>query len=383
MKVLVATGKRGGYGAMKPLLRLLADDADIDLAIYATDQHTSLLFGQTISEIETEFKVKYSHDMGQQSSSQCHRTKALASCLDNVASVLSDFHPDVAILYGDRSEILTIGLACTIMNIPIAHIQGGDVSGSVDENTRHALTKLSKYHFPSNEKSAARLMQLGEPRESIKVVGDCHIDEIIAGNYLTKKDVIRKLALKEESLKIIVLQHSETTDPDSALNQMLETLHAVDSFDAEIIVIHPCSDQGYGGILSAIDQCCVSSKYRVFKNLDAGVFWGLQKIAHVLVGNSSAGIVEAACFGLPVVNVGRRQSGRLCSENVIHVAHEQNAIQEAIHASLFDEMTMKRARNCSNLYGDGTACKQIYAHLKGIDAARLHAPKLFVELDHA
>jgi GDP/UDP-N,N'-diacetylbacillosamine 2-epimerase (hydrolysing) len=366
-KIFVLTGKRGGFGAMKPMLRLMRDEPTIDLQLVVTDQHLSHAFGNTVEEVEKEFKCSAKVDLQQEGGTPLNRAQALGVCVTKMSQVLSDLKPDICVLYGDRGEVLASALVATTLGIPIAHIQGGDLSGSVDEQMRHAITKLAHIHFPSTEESGTRLKKMGEDPSSVHIVGDNHIDLLVAGEYANRSEVMQRLGIVDGRPTIIILQHPETTDPDASLAQMDETFKAVSGIDAQYIVIYPCSDAGYEGIVDSIEQNTFESKFKVFKNVDAHIFWGLLKIASALVGNSSSGIIEAPTFKLPVVNIGRRQDNRLRSENVIDVPHEKNAIKEAIEKALNDSSFRDKVSECSQIYGDGEAGLRIVDVLKNME----------------
>lgn len=358
-KIFVLTGKRGGFGAMKPMLRLLRDDPAFALQLVVTDQHVNPRFGATVREIEQEFDIAASIDMAQADDSAAARTRAVGTCLQAMSDALARLDPDLCLLYGDRGEVLATAVAATLMGKPIAHIQGGDISGSLDENMRHAITKLAHLHFPSTEESAARIKSMGEEAWRVHVVGDNHIDLIIAGEYESSAVVAAKLGLDLKRPVIVVLQHSETTAPEESYSQMAETLAAVKDSGHQAVVIHPCSDQGYAGILRAIGEVEGDAQFKIFVNLDAPLFWGLLSVASVMVGNSSAGIIEAPSFRLPAINVGRRQVGRLHAENVIHTDHDRTAISQAIGMALNDSVFRKSVKTCRQPFGDGCAGHRI------------------------
>jgi UDP-hydrolysing UDP-N-acetyl-D-glucosamine 2-epimerase len=368
-KIMVLTGKRGGFGAMKPMLRLLRDDPAFDLQLVVTDQHLSKLFGTTVLEVEQEFSIAASVDMEQRDGSAVGRALALGVCARGVAEALDRLKPDLCLLYGDRGEVLATAMVATAMGIPIGHLQGGDVSGSVDEQVRHAVTKLAHLHFPSTEESAERILNLGEEPWRVTVTGDHHLDSIVAKEYATRDEVSRVTGFGSAQPVVVVLQHSETTAPARSYQQMLETLYAVRRLGLQTVVIYPCSDVGYEGVIRAIEEVALAPQFRVFKNLDAPVFWGLLSAATVLVGNSSAGIIETPSFLLPCINIGRRQENRLCAENVIHVAHDREAIYSALTKAVYDGDFKATAAASKQIYGDGLAGKRTVEALRqlGVD----------------
>jgi len=358
-KILVLTGKRGGFGAMKPMLRILRDEPAFELQLVVTDQHVNARFGNTIREVEQEFEVAAAVDMEQANDEALERAQAVGRCTERMAATLADLRPDICLLYGDRGEVLAAATAASLLGLPIAHMQGGDVSGSLDEHIRHAVTKLSHLHFPSTEESAARIRRMGEEDWRIHVVGDNHLDGIIAGEYMPVEEVMRHLDIDPSRPAMIVLQHSETTEPHLSYEHMIETLTAVSASGYQAVVIHPCSDQGYEGVLKAIREVAVAPQFKVHVNLDAHVFWGLMKAATVLVGNSSAGLIETPVFRLPSINIGRRQEGRLRAENVIDVVHDRVKIAAAIERAVSDEGFRGSVANCTQPYGDGRAGERI------------------------
>lgn len=354
-KIMVLTGKRGGFGAMKPMLRLLRDDPAFELQLVVTDQHLDPRFGRTITEVEREFPIAAAVDMEQRDGTAVGRARALGVCATRMAETLDGLKPDLCLLYGDRGEILASAMAATALSIPIGHMQGGDVSGSVDEQVRHAVTKLAHLHFPSTQESAERIKKMGEEPWRVVVTGDHHLDLIVAGEYASQAEVIEATGIDPGQPVIVLLQHSETTAPDHAYQQMAETLIAIRDTNLQTIVVYPCSDVGYEGIVQAITEFATGPQFRVFKNLEAPVFWGLLAIADAMVGNSSAGIIETPCFHLPTINIGRRQENRLHAQNLIHVEHDRHAIMAALDRALNNASFRESVRTCRQVYGDGKA----------------------------
>jgi len=365
-KVFVLTGKRGGFGAMKPMLRLLRDDPAFTLQLVVTDQHLSERFGRTIQEVEQEFEIAAAVDMEQLDDTPRGRAAALGTCARRMSDVIADLQPDFCVLYGDRGEVLATAVAATTLMVPIVHLQGGDVSGSLDEPMRHAVTKLAHLHFPATEESAARIRRMGEEPWRVHVVGDSHIDSIVAGEFMAAEQVYELLGLDRDKPVAVVLQHSETTAPDEAYSQMVATLAAVRDTGLQAVVVYPCSDAGFEGIIRAIGEFAALPQFRVRTNLDALVFWGLLATASVILGNSSAGLIETPSFRLPAVNIGRRQEGRLCAENVLHVGHDRSAIACAIDCAIspaFREIAFR----CRQPFGDGKAGERVVERLRSAE----------------
>ena len=365
--IAVLTGKRGGFGAMKPMLRAMDQDPDIRLSLLVTDQHVNPKFGSTITEIEREFKVAAAVDMEQVDGSPRGRSKALGVCLTKMADVLAELAPDILVLYGDRGEVLAAAVAAITLRIPIAHLQGGDVSGNVDEVMRHAVTKLSHMHFPSTESSKRRILAMGEEPWRVHVVGDNHIDLIVAGEYTKEAELRKKLNIPEGEAPIVVLLHSETTHTRDGFVDMSQLLKIVLAEKRRTFVIYPCSDHGYEDIVRAIHTFDGTPGLSIHKNIDAPDFWGLLAISAVMIGNSSAGLIETPSFRIPAINVGERQQGREHGNNVIHCGYTCGELQQALAKALRDDDFRKVVLNCSQPFGDGTAWRQIVDQLKAAE----------------
>lgn len=365
--IAVLTGKRGGYGAMKPMLRLLDNDPMFRLSIIVTDQHVNPQFGSTIEEVQRDFFVAGQVDMRQEGGSPRDRAKALGVCLTGIVDVLSDLDPDLLILYGDRGEVLAAAIASVTLRIPIAHIQGGDISGNVDEVMRHALTKLSHLHFPSTEKSAARIIAMGEDPEKVFVVGDNHVDAIVARGYTSSEQVRRKFRIADDEQPIIVLVHPETTRQRDGYADMTMLMNEVMRLGLRTIVVYPCSDHGYEDIVRAILDFTHNPLVSTHRNIDAPDFWGLMNIAKLMIGNSSAGLIETPYLGLHSINVGERQRGRDHASNVIHCEFEPSEIADALTCVIVHDERTEGARGINQLYGDGRAGERIVEILRSIE----------------
>ena len=362
-KIMVLTGKRGGYGAMKPMLRLIRDDPELELQLVVGSQHWSPDFGSTHAEVEQEFTNTIHCDGWQSSNSDdgWARSRCLAREMLDMTFIGHDSAPDILVLMGDRAESLVAAVVATQLNIPIAHIQGGDVTGGIDNPQRNAISKLAHVHFTSCSKSTHRLHSLmGEENWCIHEVGDLHVDPIVQMDYLLTDAVHKRLDLNESP--IIVLQHPDTYSPDSSSPEMQKTLKAVDKLGQETVVIYPCSDQGYEGIIRVIKHS-FRDNWQVHKNLPSPLFLGLMNIASVIVGNSSAGIIEAPYFGLRAVDIGYRQKGRLSCDLTKWVPHDSSLIAQAIKESI----DAGPGKVNDTLYGDGHAGERVVKVLKELE----------------
>lgn len=362
--IAVLTGKRGGYGAMKPMLRAIDTDPRLQLSLIVTDQHVNPRFGATATEIARDFKIAAAVDMEQADGSPVARARALGLCLNRMPDVLNELRPDILVLYGDRGEVLATAIAAIHLGIPIAHLQGGDLSGNVDELMRHSLTKLSHLHFPSTAESAERIRRMGEEEWRIHVAGDNHVDPIVAGDYSGELMIRQRYEIAEGDRPIVVLQHPETTRRRDHYTDMRAILDAVLERGRRTIIVYPCSDQGYDDIVRAIMEVESHPGVSVHRNIDAPDFWGLLAIAGALVGNSSAGLIETPYFKLPAINVGQRQLGRSHAENLIHCDADRQSVADALATALDDSGFRKRVAHCSRPFGDGLAWQRVVEVLR-------------------
>jgi len=256
------------------------------------------------------------------------------------------------------------------MNILIAHIHGGEVSGSVDEPFRHAITKLAHIHFVATEESAKRISSMGENPSRIFVVGAPGLDDIF-DDLLSPQEIAAKYNLDLSKPVILLVQHPVVTEVDDAPRQIRETLEAIVELKYQTIVIYPNVDAGGRRMISVIKE--YEKKYpfiKAYKNLPRRDFLSIMKIASVMVGNSSSGIIEAPSFKIPVVNIGTRQKHRQRANNVIDVGYNKNEIKAAILKAIYDEEFRRKVSQCKNPYGDGKASERIVNILSAIKISR-------------
>ena len=365
-KICVWSGKRGGFGAMTPTMRAIQAHSDLEMALVVTDQHLYDQFGRTITEVEDQFPIAAAIDMEQFGDSNEDRARAVGLCLQRAVEVMADLKPDVLLVIGDRGEVFAACIAAHNMRIAIAHVQGGDISGGLDESVRHAITKLSHIHFPSTKKSAERIRMMGEEPWRIHVAGDSHIDQIILGSATAEGKLRQRYYLPSDEPFLLVLQHSDSTVPQESSLQIAVTLEAILAKGLRTMLIYPCSDQGYEGIIQGLEGARGRPGVSVHQNIPAPDFIGLQKIAACLVGNSSAGLIEAPYFQLGAVNVGDRQIGRERSANVIDVPYQAAAVARAIETVLHDRNFRDIVTRSLPPFGDGTSYRVITDILAGL-----------------
>lgn len=360
------TGTRADYPRVKSVLQEIADRPNLDLKLIVTGSHLREEFGNTVSEIEKDgFPIAARVPMFDDDDSPYGMAKAAARCSDGMADVLKKIDPDLFLITVDRVETLATAQTVVLMNFPMAHIQGGEVTGTVDESIRHVVTKLSHIHFPANDDAAQRIIKMGENPQNVHTVGCPYLDIIRTHKYKDKKELSNKYGFNPVKPLVIFTQHPVTTEYGQGNKQLHITIEALTEYsEIEIVALHSNADAGGREIIKEMKK---NSHFHIFPNIDSKDFLSLLKHADLMIGNSSGGIREAPSFHLPVVNIGTRQNGRLRAENVIDVPHNVEDISNAINRALYDEEFKKTVKKVTNPYGDGHSAKRIVDILEQVE----------------
>jgi UDP-N-acetylglucosamine 2-epimerase (non-hydrolysing)/GDP/UDP-N,N'-diacetylbacillosamine 2-epimerase (hydrolysing) len=368
-RVLVLTGTRAEYGLLRSSMAAIRDHGDLVLQVVATGMHLSPRHGRTVEEIRADgFDVDRTVLMQVEGDTGRAMAKSLGVGTAGLAEAFESLAPDVVLLLGDRDEALAGALAAAHMNVPVAHVHGGDAmhGAVIDDSIRHAITKFAHLHFPASERSAERIRRMGEEPWRVTVAGAPGLDDVLAGEYEDPATVLERHDVDPDRSLLLVVQHPLTTEPEHAGEQMATTLDAVGSFDAEVVVIYPNSDAGGDRMIAEI-EAREDDDLRAFRSLPRREYLGLMAAADAMVGNSSSGIIEAPSFGLPAVDVGPRQEGRERAANTLSVAHETDAIRAAIERCLTDEAFRERAADAANPYDYGGAGERICERLAEVE----------------
>jgi len=359
-KIAVITGTRAEYGIFKSVLKEIEANPKLALSLSVVGMHLSTEFGYTVKEIEQDgFKIDAKINVLHREDSKAAMTKSIGKSMIKVVNALEEIKPDFLLILGDRSEMLVGAVSATYMGVPIAHIHGGDISGNVDEPVRHAITKLAHVHFAATKESADRIIKMGEEPWRVHAVGAPGLDLILNEKIPEPKETATKYGLDLSKPILLVVQHSVVTEADEAPNQIRETLEAIKDLSYQTVLIYPNADSGGRRMIEVIKKYEQYPFIKTFRSVPHKEYLGLMKLASVMVGNSSSGIIEAPSFGLPVVNIGTRQMGRQRTENVIDVDYDKDQIKEAIKKALYNEEFREKAKHCKNFYGDGKAGKRI------------------------
>ena len=366
-KILCVTGTRADYPRVKSVLKEITNFKSIELTILVTGSHLLEDYGSSVQEIiDDGFVIDKMVPMFEEDfDTPCGMAKAAAKCTVGVADALEEIKPDLVLLTVDRVETLAAAVAVSLMNYPIAHIQGGEVTGTIDESIRHAVTKLSHVHFPATKDAADRIIKMGEEPQMVFEVGCPYIDIIAKTNHKSKEYLSEKYRLNFDKKIIIFIQHPVTTEYGQAFDQVRITIDALKCInDCQILAFYSNTDAGGKQIVNELKK---QSDFVLVPNMDSSDFLSLMNSADVMVGNSSAAIREAPSFKLPAVNIGTRQQGRLRAKNIIDVGHERDEIINGINTALYDKKFLSKLINLRNPYGDGKSAKRIANILESID----------------
>jgi len=366
-KVAVTTGSRADYGILRPILREISSSKNLELYLIVTGMHLSKKHGFTINEIKNDdFKIYTTFKMIPQDStfSMAH---TLGDGIMSFAKIFKNLKPDINLVLGDRDEMLASAIAAYHMNIPNAHIHGGDkTQGGIDEYNRHAITKISNIHFVATKKSKERVIKMGENPKQVFLTGSPSIDEVNANKITIKNDLEKKFGLRFQGNEILFIYHPITTQSEQSGRQILSILNAIVMTKNPTIAIAPNSDAGNKMIFKYLEL--FSKKYRFFRmyrSIPRNDYLGLLKNCGALVGNSSSGIIEASYFNIPVVDIGIRQKDREKGKNVLEVTeYSTNLIHKMILKAL--KMKQKNLLRKELIYGDGNASKKIVKCLERI-----------------
>jgi UDP-N-acetylglucosamine 2-epimerase (hydrolysing) len=354
-KILFVTGTRADFGKIKPLIREVKNSKDFEYQIFVTGMHMLAVYGLTVNEVrKAGFTHIYSY-INQDSSINSQMDMVLANTIQGLGLYVREFHPDLIVVHGDRVEAMAGAVVGALNNILVAHIEGGEKSGTVDELVRHAVTKLSHLHFVSNEEARNRLIQMGETPETVFVIGSPDIDVMLSNQLPSIDNVKRKYGIKFHEYGIFIY-HPVTTE-NLKLNQNIqEVFHALLASDMNFVVLYPNNDSGAETIIQKFDILAENPGFRIIPSMRFEHFLTLLKNAKVIVGNSSAGIREAPVYGVPTVNIGSRQMNRFSYHSILNVPDEKEKILEALH-------NLPAVVKPSLHFGKGESAKLFIEHL--------------------
>lgn len=364
-KIVYVTGSRAEFGRDSYILKAIKNDNSFELYIIATGMHLSHEFGYTIEEIEKEFKVTDKVEMLSSGDTPADMAKSLGKGIIGITQSLEKIKPDLVLVAGDRGESLAAAIAASHLNIPVAHVGGGYDSGSVDDKMRDAITTFSTIHFVANKKCRNRVRSiLGEESPDIHIVGAPDLEAIRKKDFSEPPEIASKFKIDLSKPLILMAYHPVTDEYEQAEQHIKEVYESILKLRIPTIITYPNADAGGRKMTNVLVQYPKNDFVSFYKHLPYKEYLGLMNVASVIVGNSSAAIIEAPSFHLSAVNVGSRQAGRERAENAIDVICNKKQIIKAIKMALYDSEYISKTKNCNNPYGDGNTAQKVVEKLK-------------------
>jgi GDP/UDP-N,N'-diacetylbacillosamine 2-epimerase (hydrolysing) len=365
--ISILTATRAEYGLLKPIIKKLNMIEEFDIKIVATGMHLSHEFGMTYQEIEQDgFTIHKKIEILRDGDTSTGISKAMGHAMFGFSEYFEDLKPDLLIVLGDRYE--TLAVCCAAMNarIPIAHLYGGETTeGAIDEAIRHAITKMSYLHFTSTAEYRKRVIQLGESPDRVFQVGAIGIENILNVDLLSKAELAKSININLEKPYAVITFHPSTLEEESVMKQFNELLKACNEHKELNYIFTKANADANGRIINKlIDKYAYENEnVTSFTSLGMLRYLSTLKYCKMVIGNSSSGLIEAPSFGIPTINIGDRQKGRLCSDSVIHCTADEHVITKSIDLALSNEF-QEKAKRTNNPYGDGKTSDKIVEVLK-------------------
>lgn len=369
-KILVVTGTRAEYGLLYWTMKEIKNNKDLKLQLVVTGNHLVKEYGYTVEQIRKDgFIIDEEIDMIINSEKKSSIAKSMGIEMIQMAQCFDRLKPDILLVLGDRYETFVAVTCAMMMNIPIAHMNGGEsTEGLVDEQIRHAITKMSHIHFSGADYYKERIIKMGEESWRVYNVGQAGIENIKKQKLLSKQEMEKELQICFDKPIFLITYHPVTLDLENIEKQIDNLLNAITQFDAKYIFTYPNADFGSKIIIDKINDFVMNNDNAyIYYSLGQKKYLSLLKYVEVMIGNSSSGIIESPIFKLPVVNIGDRQKGRIKNKNIIDTAYDEHDIYKAIYTIYHNKIFRKNLENIDNIYGDGTTSSQIVNILTNIE----------------
>jgi UDP-N-acetylglucosamine 2-epimerase (hydrolysing) len=372
-RVLFITGTRADYGKIKSLIRKMEQSEEYEEFIYVSGMHLMAKYGSTYREVLKDGYKNVYVAFGQPHTD--NMSYNLGGVLTSLSAYVEEIEPDMILVHGDRIDALAGAITGALNNILVAHIEGGELSGTIDDSIRHAISKFAHLHFVCNEEAKKRIIQLGEKEEHIYVIGSPDIDVMINSNLPRLEEVKERYEISFDEYGIF-MYHPVTTELGILKEHISQTVEALKLSGKNYVVIYPNNDLGTEIILEKITELSKLKQFRIFPSIRFEHFLTLLKNASLIVGNSSAGIRESGVYGIPAIDIGSRQSGRydihaLC--NIQHVSENTEEILEAVNR-------IEDYRVVCHSFGKGNSTEQFLQVLQNDEIWNCGVQKKFVDL---
>lgn len=349
-KILFLTGTRADFGKMKPLMVGVERAPGLESHIFVTGMHMLARYGSTVREVyKAGFSNVFSY-INQDASVNSQMDLVLANTIQGLGHYVREFRPDLLVVHGDRVEALAGAIVGSLNNILVAHVEGGEVSGTIDELIRHAVSKLAHVHFVSNPVAERRLLQMGEEPGSIHVIGSPDIDVMLSDELPLLEAVKERYSIPFQDYALLVY-HPVTTARDGLRERTRAVLGAAVRSGLPYVLIYPNNDAGSEVILEEVESLLGDERFRVLPSMRFEYYLTLLRHARFILGNSSSGIHEAPVYGVPTVNVGSRQHNRFHHESIVNVPEVEADILAAL-----EQLPQRAAR--TNFFGDGGSARR-------------------------
>lgn len=371
-KILFLTGTRADFGKIKSLLQILEAHSYFEPFVFVTGMHLQKEYGYTLLEVQrcafTNIHTFENH------TDETTMDLTLAKTIEGLSAYVKECQPNMIVIHGDRVEALAGAIVGSLNNILVAHIEGGEVSGTIDELIRHSTSKMSHVHFVSNDQAKKRLIQMGELNNSIFTIGSPDVDIMFSSNLPSLEEAKRYYQIPFEHYAVVMF-HPVTTEvaqmkvyADNFVRSLLDDHH-------NYVVVFPNNDLGSGLILKAYTKLKDNPRFRIIPSLRFEYFLTILKKSQFIIGNSSAGIREAPYYGLPIINIGTRQQNRSLHADIIHVDYAKESITKALN--LIDSHQVKPSKSD---FGKGNSAQLFIKSLLNQDIWQLNHQKQFRDI---
>lgn len=384
--ICIVTATRAEYGLMKCLIEDIYNDTELKLQLIVTGSHLSPEFGYTIQKIEEDnFPISKKIEILLSSDSPIGVSKSMGLAQISFAEAFDELKPDIVLVLGDRYELLPIVSSANIARIPVAHLNGGEITeGAIDEIIRHSVTKLSQIHFTAIDEYAKRVVQMGEQPETVFNVGEVGLDNFKRVSFLTKDEFEHSIGRSLKEKNILITYHPETTiSVEDNINNFRQLLDSLDKLENTLLIFTKANTDVGGRAINAIIDSYVQDNEEnsiAFSSLGQVRYLSALQYIDCVVGNSSSGIVEAPTFKVASINIGNRQLGRLSANSLIHVKADTKQIDEAL-CEIYTPTYQQKLSVVKNPYGEGNSSNKVIQVLKNIDLASLNT-KSFYNIDY-
>jgi UDP-N-acetylglucosamine 2-epimerase (non-hydrolysing)/GDP/UDP-N,N'-diacetylbacillosamine 2-epimerase (hydrolysing) len=373
-KILIVTERRADYSKFRPVIKEIEKSSKLDYFLIVTGSHLLKEHGKTLKDIQKDgFKITAKFQMYSRKNDDTgfEMVSALGKSIIELSKLVKKLNPDIILSGFDIGANFASAIVGAHMNKIVIHIEGGEISGTIDDPIRHATTRFAHIHYVTNPSAAKRIIRMGENPKYVHVVGNPSLDSIRTVKQIPKNELEKEFDIDLSKPLILILQHTVTTELDSIKKNFKKTLDAIKELNVQAILIYGNADAGSKQISKLIQH----SNIKQYSTLSFEKYINLLKNSSVLVGNSSSGIMEAPFLHIPSIDIGSRQSRRLQSSSVIDVNYDKDEIKKAIKKSINDKRFLAKCKKTKSLYGQGYSSKKIVKLLEDLEIEKIPIQK--------